>query len=226
MKPREKATKEAVRLLSMFAGYTDGVKEVEAMLNALSDKDFDVYMQQLRDGSEILPYIHPNLSEVKLSTVRNLEIADELGHNFYERIWIEDADTGDKNLTDVEALIVDLPFRRQQQHLSKKIGIPSSNRSIDETTGQVTGASKGSRLSYPEMQIGLYSQGLEYSTLELFTIRGGNTKANAALEANATKNIFPSIRESYDNNTEVVSNRTLSSYLTAAMFDHNLLQKG
>jgi hypothetical protein len=222
---RKKAMDAYVRLYSMFGGYTAGVKEIEAMLNDLSDKEFKAYMERVRDGEEVIPYIDNIMSGSKVTLEGNLAIADKLGHNFYERLWIEDPVTGDVNLTPQTYLIVDLPFRRQQQHLLEKIGIPDSNNHIDEMTGQVTGPSKGSRVSYPEMQIGLYAKGLKASTMELFTIRGGNTDAYAAMERDAYNGEFPSINAFYDSSTTTKSNVTLSILFKGAMLDNNILRK-
>lgn len=173
---REKATKLAVSLLSKFAGKTDSVKDVERALGELSDKDFDAYMNDLRSGHEALTYTVPNLGKTRLSTGKNLEIAKELKHEFFQRIWLTDAATGETYLTPERYLVMDLPIKRLQQHLMKKISIPEETQAIDERSGQVAKSAKGSGVSFPEFQI-LYSQGLEDVIRELFKFRGGDEKA-------------------------------------------------
>lgn len=195
--------------LSMFTGYDESVKEVEALLNALSDKEFDVYMQKLRDGNEILPYIKPNLSKSKMSLKSNLAIAKKVGLELFERLWLTDPETDEVYLTPIRYLILKMPIRRQQQHLHKKVSIPSTNSAVDDLTGQVTGPSASSRLSYPEMQV-LYSQNLRHCIAELFTFRGGNVPMNNALERDAKSGEFPSMEDVYDPDVRVRSTEVLN----------------
>lgn len=168
---RKEATDYAIKLLSKFAGKNESVAEMQTMLDALSDERFDAYMQQLASGDEVLSYIVPNLGTVRLSVDTNLKIAEELKHEFFERLWLTDPATGQTYLTPEKYLIIDLPLKRLAQHLHKKISIPEDNTHIDELTGQATGNSKGSGLSFPELQI-MYSHGLENAIRELFKFRG------------------------------------------------------
>jgi len=149
----------------------------KTLFASMSDKQFNDFMLSLKNGDIKLALIAPNLSEDKLSVERNLELAKELGHNFFERIWMKDSDSDSPAyLTPIPYLIVDLPLRRQAQLLVKKISIPEDNKSVDDMTGQPTGKSKGSKISYPEVQI-LASLNLEDTLTELMKIRGGDSKA-------------------------------------------------
>lgn len=217
---RAKAMAVIKQRLSMFAGYDESVKEVESMLNDLTDKEFDAYMHKLRNGEETLPYIKPNLSKTKMSLKKNLEIAEKVGHSFFERLWLTDTDTGETYLTPIKYLILRLPIRRQQQHLHKKVSIPSTNTSVDDLTGQVTGPSASSRLSYPEMQV-LYSQNLRHSIAELFTFRGGNVEMNNALERDAKSGEFPSMEDVFDPNSRVRSTEVLNVMFKAQHLNFN-----
>lgn len=218
---RKSATSYVVELLSTFAGKNRSVTEIEEMLNALTDKEFDSYMAALRDGDETLPYIAPNLKDVGLSLERNLEIAGKLGHEFFQRLWLTDQATGNTYLTPVKYLVVDLPLRRQQQHLHKKISIPADNAHVDELTGQPTGESKGSKISFPELQI-LYSQGLNEPIRELLKFRGGDSKAYRSLTRQALVQGIPSMDLSEDPTSRPRSTETLSTLLKAAHLDNNL----
>jgi hypothetical protein len=140
---------------------------------SMSDKQFDDFMKGLADGSSKLAIISPNFGKQKLSIERNLKLAEELEHNFFERIWMNSNDGSPPYLSNVPYLIVDLPLRRQAQLLIKKISIPEDNKSIDDLTGQPTGKSKGSKISYPETQI-LAALDLEHSLTELLKFRGGD----------------------------------------------------
>lgn len=149
-------------------------------LDALSNKAFDDYMQKLQSGEEIVSLVAPNLNDIKLSLANNLKVAKQLNHNFFERLWLTDPSTGVRYLTPVKYLVGDLPIRRQQQLLDKKISIPADNNHVDDLSGQPTGPSKGAKISFPELQV-LYAQGLDRSIEELIKFRGGDTKAFQAM---------------------------------------------
>ena len=143
---------------------------------SMDDKKFDDFMASIESGNSRLAIITPNLAKEKLTVERNLELAKELGHNFFERIWMDSGDDTPRYLTTMPYLIVDLPLRRQAQLLVKKISIPEDNKSIDDFTGQPTGKSKGSKISYPETQI-LAALNLEQTLTELLKFRGGDSGA-------------------------------------------------
>lgn len=209
---REDVTNKVVEYLSMFAGYNDSVKNTEAMLNDLSDKEFFSYIETLGAGENILPYTKPNFSKTKITVKKNLQIAKKLGHNFFQRIWITDDKTGVTYLTPVPYLVVDIMFARQQQHLEKKASIPSTNKVIDELTGQVTGESKGSSLSLPEMQV-MYSQGLTQSIRELYKFRGGDNEGYRRLTQFAMQTSEASMDAIDDGTTRTKSGIILNVFL-------------
>ena len=91
---------------------------------AMSDQEFDTFMTQLEKEEIFLTIQAPNLSEHKLSIERNLAIAQELGHEFFERVWMDEGNDIPPYLSNHKYLIVDLPLRRQAQLLTKKISIP------------------------------------------------------------------------------------------------------
>lgn len=218
---RKDATDYAVKLLSKFAGKTESVKEIETMLNGLSDKGFDEYMKRVLEGDETIPYIAPNLSKTRLSVETNLKIAEELGHEFFQRLWLTDPATGEVHLTPIKYLVIDLPLRRLQQHLHKKIKIPEDNQHVDEMTGQVTGVSKGSKISFPELQV-LYSQGLDESIRELFKFRGGDEVAYKALNRDALLTGLPSMNAVDGGDTQVKATEILSILFKSAHLNNNL----
>lgn len=218
---RKEATDYAVKLLSKFAGKNDSVKEIETMLGQLTDKQFDAYMQSLMVGEEVMPYIAPNLGDVRLSSEQNLKIAEELGHEFFERLWLTDPATGEVYLTPKKYLVVDLPLRRLQQHLIKKIAIPEDNQHFDEMTAQPTGPSKGRGVSFPELQL-LYSQGLDDVIRELFKFRGGDEQAYRAMTKDALLTGMPSMNDVDGGDTQVKATESLSILLKSAHLDNNL----
>lgn len=167
---------------------THNVEVLKKHLDSLTDKQFDQYMESLLPRAEeesvkqeIIPFFMANLSGSKITIENNIRIANELGHPFYERIWMEDPETGLEFLTPHSHLMIDLPCRRQAQLQMKKSSIPQDGKTIDDLSGQVTGDSKGSKLSFPELQANA-SQNLDAAILEKIKIRGGDETAYREFE--------------------------------------------
>lgn len=190
-------------------------------LEAMSDKEFDAFMTRLESGEEVLSIVMPNLDEHKISVENNLKIAEELGHNFFERLWLTDPLTGKTYLTPVKYLVIDLPLRRQVQMLQKKSSVPEDNRHVDELSGQVTGVSKGSKISFPELQV-LFAQGLDSTITELIKFRGGDAKAFNAMNRSILETGGASLEALSRVPTKVKSVVTLSTLLKAMHLDNNL----
>ena len=180
--------------------------------SAMSDDEFEAMIKGLEDGTVHLAVIAPNFSDVKLSTQNNFKVADELGHSFFQRVHVPPKKGMPGYLTPIPYLILDLPVRRQAQLLEKKISIPENNNSVDDLTGQPTGASKGSRVSYPETQV-LAAMGLNQSLLELLKYRGGDEKGFNAMNAMISRTGGVSMKAIEPFAGGVKSTHTLKSYL-------------
>jgi len=148
----------------------------EKRFKGMTDEDFEAFVKDIESGAQTLHMFIPNKAKHDVDVVRNVNIAKRLGHEFFERVWMTDAKTGQRMLTPKKYLVMHMPIRRQEQTLEKKISIPENNRVVDDLTGQPTGASKGSAISFPEFQV-LYSKGMDRALEELFKVRGGDEKA-------------------------------------------------
>lgn len=188
-------------------------KIYEDMFARMSDKQFDDFMKKLEDGSAKLTIVAPNLMESKLSVERNLALGKKLGHEFFERIWMKDSDDSPSYLTPQKYMVVDLPVRRQAQLLVKKISIPEDNKSVDDLTGQPTGKSKGSKISYPETQV-LAALGLDDTLTELLKYRGGDIKGFNAMNRQIAETGSTSMKAVEPFSGNVQSTVTLKTYLT------------
>ncbi len=186
MSNRSGAEKFIISYISKLTPNTNNAKIYSKIFSTMSDKDFDQFMKDLESEKKFLVVIMPNFSENSLDVERNLQIADELKHKFFQRIWIEGKDDMPTYLTPNEYLVVDLPVRRASQLLIKKISVPKHNRVIDSLTGQPTGESKGAKISYPELQV-CAAMGLENSMVELMKYRGGDARGGAALNGMIAK---------------------------------------
>jgi hypothetical protein len=147
---------------------------------SMDDEQFDQFIQALEKEETTLAVIAPNFGKVKLTVERNLALAQELGHNFFERLWIKPDDNSPAFLTPKEYLVMDLPLRRQAQVLVKKISIPEDNQSVDDLTGQPSGKSEAAKISYPETQV-LAALNLDKTLNELLKYRGGDTQGFNAM---------------------------------------------
>lgn len=188
---------------------------------SMDDDLFDLFMKKLESGEARLAVIAPNLDEPKLEIERNFKIADELGHQFFERIWIDSGTEVPPYLSPIPYLVVDLPLRRQAQLLVKKISIPEDNKSIDDFTGQPTGKSKGSKISYPETQI-MSALSLDANLTELLKYRGGDVKGFDAMNNAISKTGGVSLQAIAALGTKVKSTQTLSIFLSCMHLDNTL----
>lgn len=188
----------------------------------MSDEEFHTYMTHLQTEEEILNLIAPNGREVKLETKRNLDLAKELGFDFFQRIWKRTPDGSSWYLSHDKYLVIHLPVRRQAQLLIKKISIAEDNKSVDDFTGQPTGKSKSSKVSYPEVQM-LASLGLNNVLSEFMKYRGGDEKGFQAMEASISRTGGVSLKAIEPYSGTVKSTQTLSSILTSMHLGNNLL---
>lgn len=189
---------------------------------SMDDAQFDDFMLKIERGESRLAIIAPNLAEHKLDIERNLDLAVELGHNFFERIWIDEGGDVPPYLSNVPYLVVDLPLRRQAQLLVKKISIPEDNKSIDDFTGQPTGKSKGSKISYPETQV-LSALQLDACQVEMLKFRGGDVKGFDSMNASISKTGSVSLNTLLALKTQVKSTLTFSTFLTSMHLDNTLV---
>lgn len=215
MSKREEAQNFILKYIDkLLPGDKSNVVMYETLFASMDDAAFEEFITAIGKGTKRLAIISPNMGKVKLEVSRNLELAKELGHNFFERIWMDHKNDIPPYLTPIPYMVVDLPLRRQAQLLVKKISIPEDNRSIDDFTGQPTGKSKGSKISYPETQI-LSALNLEQSLTELLKYRGGDVKGFNAMNDSISKTGGVKLTSLNILGTKVKSTQTLSTLLTA-----------
>ena len=186
----------------------------EDAFSGMDDEQFENFINGLDNGSIKLAIIAPIMNENSLTVDRNLAIAKELGHEFFERIWMESKEGSAPYLSPVSYLVVDLPLRRQAQLLVTKISIPEHNRSVDNLTGQPTGDSKGSKISYPEVQI-LAALNLDKTLTEFIKYRGGDIQGFNAMNESIAKTGGVSQDAIAALGTKVKSTDALRTYLIA-----------
>ena len=221
MSNRKAAEKYIYEYIDRFLENTSNSDIYKNLFASMSDKQFDDFMKSLKDGSAKLAIITPNLAKEKLSMEKNFALAKELKHEFFERIWMNDGDDTPPYLTPIKYMVVDLPLRRQAQLLVKKISIPEDNKSVDDLTGQPTGKSKGSKMSYPEIQI-LAALDLEDTLTELIKVRGGDEGAFNASNQNISQTGGFSLKNIENLATGVESTATLKTLLTCCHLQNTI----
>ena len=190
----------------------DNIKLYKTFFASMSNGEFDKYMQDIESGVKFLVIYAPNFNKNALSLERNFKIAEQLNHNFFERLWIGAKGSTPAYLTPIPYLVMDLPVRRASQLLVKKLAVAENNKSVDSMTGQLSSATKGARLSFPEMQV-LAAMGLDNSIIELTKYRGGDVKGYAAMKAMLNKYGTTNMGTLANYASGVESTRTFKTFL-------------
>ena len=149
----------------------------EKMFDEMSDKEFDDWMKDLKNGEEILSFYAPAI-KTNIKMERLLAIAKELGIDLFARLKLWDEPTQSYYLTPHKYLVLTLPVRRMSQFVDHKLPVAESDSRIDILTGQVMKPDKASSHSQVEAQA-LFARGLDKVNLELIKFRGGDTTAFA-----------------------------------------------
>ncbi|BAS04843.2 putative RNA polymerase beta subunit [Ralstonia phage RSF1] len=187
----------------------------------LNDAQFHNWIERMRNKEGALVYIDPPGSKYALDVMRNINVlGPKYGIEFFQHIWYQD-ESGDWFLTPNAYLILPFPVRRQAQLLVEKISIPENNHSIDDFTGQVTGDSKGSKISYPELSL-LKAFGLKKTIEEFMHWRGGDVKGNRLMNQQILKTGGASMKALEPYAGEVGSTRSLRNILFGMHYDNTL----
>lgn len=192
----------------------ENVNLYKELFASMNDKEFHSFMLDIKSGKKTLCVIIPNGSNIKVDINNNIKIAKKLGFNFFQKLVMSGHDELPDNVTPNEYLIIKLPIKRAAQLLSKKISVPDDDKSVDTLTGQVTGKSRSSKLTLPEVQI-LAGLGLKNSIQEMMTLRGGDQGANNAFNLHLYKQGMATQAQSLQYSTGVTSTKTLNSYFNA-----------
>lgn len=198
-------------------------------LDEMTDDEFDTYIRALAKPTteegiatqEILPFYSPNLKDPRVTMVNLMAVAEKIGHEFFEQLWLTDPQTGRVFLTPQKYLVLDMTVRRQAQMLTKKSSIPADTRHVDEMSGQVTGKSKGSKISFPELQAQL-AQGLEHTLIEEIKVRGGDRAAQVEFDRQLIENGEASIVDVTAGGGVTKSTSTVGILLRGMMIDNDI----
>lgn len=213
MSNRKKAEEFIYAFLKDIEPTNYNTTKYKEILSAMSDKDFDTYMKDIRDKKKFLVLFKPMYEAKGITVENNLKIAKKYGVEFFEHLVFTNTSDGVDYKTPIKYLVVDLPYRRQSQTLVKKVSIPEDNKVIDELTYQPTGASKGAKVSYPELQV-LIGMGLDNTISELIRYRGGDRNGFNAYNTMFLRYGNANLKSLEQYSTGVESTRTLKVFLT------------
>ena len=186
-KNKQKAVREAFltswlsSLESMIKG-TDNVPMYTEYFASKSDEECMAIFELIRTGKFKLPLIVPNLKGTEVDIKRLNKFGLELGHSFYQNIAITDQTVDDVTYdSPVKAMVVKDYVRRQIQTSENKLSVPRDANVIDDSTGQVTGDSKGGAFSLAETR-NLEAKELDNCIYEFLAPLGGNNEAYQIME--------------------------------------------
>lgn len=198
------------------------IKLYKDLFNRMTDKEFHEYMVKLKNKEITLSIIVPNGSkDIKVDINNNIKIAKELGFSFFQNIHFGKDGDNPGYITPNEYMVIKLPVKRAAQLLDKKISIARDPNAVSSLTGQVSGDSRSSKLSGPEIQV-LIGVGCKKSLIELLKIRGGDLGAGNAMEQMIIQTGNARQEDIIKYSTGVKSTDTLRNYFIAAHINSTL----
>jgi len=219
MSIKAKRQKIEEHLFKFIKNISDDFNEAlyKARFAEMSDLEFTEFMNNLNDKKINLSLVQPTGIKNTVTVEKNFKVAKMMNLEMVDNLIYK---TDTPYMANIPTVMLRLPVKRTVQILSSKIGVPKDNKTIDASTGQATGASKGSRITLPELQL-LDSMGLEQSLIELMKIRGGDLGAYRAYSASLENHGQASQEVINQFGTGVVSGQTLRSIHNAMLLDIN-----
>lgn len=218
---RAKAESFILKYIEKLAPKSANYSMYKKLFESMNDKQFEEFIDDLANKKKFLCITDPNFKSNGITVENNLKIAEELGHDFFQNIWIEGQEDSPTYLTPVKYMVVDLPVKRASQTLMKKIKVPEHNRVIDTLSGQPTGDSKGAKLSYPEIQV-CAAMGMDQTMEELLKFRGGDNKGWSAYNGMIHKYGKANLKVLENYSSGVESTKQLKTFLSCMLLKNSL----
>lgn len=218
---RKAATDIAVSLMAELFPKSGNDTMLRSDLEKLSDSQFNELMEQIRQGKPMISATLPNLLSPVVKNYDLLAVAKKWGVEFFQHIEIEDPETKEVFTTPLRYMVIREVSPRLQQMIEDKQSIPDDNTHVDDLTGQVTGPSKGSRISFQELN-NMASTGADVSILELISVRGGDEEANRKLESDILMTGEGTVEAAKEFGSGVTSTKNFASLLRTAHLDTTL----
>lgn len=214
---RKAAEAFILRIIGSISNHPENVGFYKEKFAKMSDAEAVKFYDDLIEGKIFLSIVEPNMTDrPEVDRRKIVDIAEELGIKFEQRLWIEGKAGLPNHLTPIKFPVYLVPARRASQSLTKKISVPPHTKVRDLLTGQVTGESKGASVSGPENQL-MGAMGAERAAIEMGKYRGGDARGEAALVAllSKTGRASQAVLEGFSSGVQVT--KALQTFLTAAM---------
>lgn len=222
MGKRKEVEKYIIDKIYKITESKDNVNLYENFFKGLSNKEFEDFLEKLGNGELILNIIVPHDGDTKINLRKNVEVlAKDLGYDFHQHLIMQPDDSMPKYKTKHKYLVLTMPLRRAKQTIEKGISYSEHDKQIDSLTGQPTGDSRSSRISYPETQL-LIGMGIKHAAVELLKYRGGDPGAYYAIKNSLLKygKVSSKLVDAYGEG--VISTSTLKALFNGMHFKINL----
>lgn len=142
----------------------------------LDDNQIEEMVVRIEQGSPLSVWVS-NWDTKEMIHFENIQkIAKKYGIQLEQRLIVKDPETGVKSMTPYTVTVGTIPIRKQRQMQVTKFSYAMHDYDIDDLTGQVTGDSRSTGISQPEITV-LRNMGLETMANELYNVKGGDLDA-------------------------------------------------
>lgn len=218
---RKAATDIAVSLMGELFPKSGNDTQLRQDLERLSDTEFDALMTEIRNGKPMISATLPNLTSPTVKNFDLIKVAKKWGVEFWQHIEMEDPETKEIYTTPLRYMVMRENVPRLQQMIEDKQSIPDDATHVDDLTGQVTGPSKGSRISFQELN-NLSSSGVNIGAIELISVRGGDEAANRKLESDIMMTGEGTVEAAKEFGSGVTSTKNFATLLRTAHLGNTL----
>ena len=221
-KNRKKAEEYILEYIKKITRTDLNVNLYKDLFKDMNDKEFEAFMLKIKNGEHILQVIAPNdNTSTKIDLNNNFKIAEELNYEFFQYLNIGPTENDPIRKTKNKYLITLAPFRKMKQTITKGLSYAEHDKKRDILTGQVSGESLSSKISYPELQL-MISMGLDNSIKELMKHRGGDEGSMRAIKQGLLK--FGKVNGDFvdEYSTGVTSGKTLKAYFNSMHLKINI----
>lgn len=164
----------------------------------LNDKQVEEMVVRIEQGSPLSIWVS-NWNPKEMILFSNIQkLAKKYGVQLEQRIIVRDPETGIRTMTPHTVTCGTIAVRKQRQMQVTKFSYAMHDYDIDDLTGQVTGDSRSTGISQPEITV-LRNMGLEIMANELYNVKGGDLEALKDYKNNlittGTANVNASLRK-------------------------------
>lgn len=194
------------------------------LFKEMSDEELDALVVSLEQGAA-LPIYTSNWDPNEMLSFREVQaLAKDYGVALETQLIITDQDTGLEFITPETYFVGVTEIRKQRQMLVKKFGAAKDDLKVDDLTGQVTGDSRATGISSPEVQV-LKTMGLTITPKELYDVRGGDLGALDVYRKELMETGRTTTRESLKRGSGVKSLQVAHFLLRGRHIDNNLQER-